>query len=233
MRKAIQLVVVMGLSGWLCGLAFAQNPGLEFHQYLKENPGVRSDLNKNSSLIENSGYLHAHPSLQNFLHAHPEVERQVRQNPNGFVQLAVLGGFGAFHEFLQAHPDVRSELEANPNIARRPDFAKRHPSLREFFKKHPEVESELRDNPQQVMSMEKGAFRYTSGEHHFDAYLDKHPDIERQLEQNPKLARNATFLNSHPGFKQYLEQHPDVREQLEGNPGVFMNGQRRLEQHGQ
>ena len=51
-----------------------------FNHFLSEHPRIAADLQRNPSLANNWGYLHAHDNLRDFLHNHPKVRRQLTAN---------------------------------------------------------------------------------------------------------------------------------------------------------
>ena len=53
----------------------------DFNHFLNEHPRIAADLQRDPSLANNSGYLHAHDNLKDFLHNHPQVRRQIAANP--------------------------------------------------------------------------------------------------------------------------------------------------------
>jgi hypothetical protein len=53
----------------------------DFNHFLSEHPRIAADLQRDPSLANNSGYLHAHDNLRDFLHNHPKVRRQLAANP--------------------------------------------------------------------------------------------------------------------------------------------------------
>jgi hypothetical protein len=53
----------------------------DFNHFLNGHPRIAADLQRDPSLANNSGYLHAHDNLKDFLHNHPQVRRQLAANP--------------------------------------------------------------------------------------------------------------------------------------------------------
>jgi hypothetical protein len=58
-----------------------------FDRFLDANPSLAASLSRNPALINNSAFLAANPSLATWLKAHPEAAEELRENPQGFLNL--------------------------------------------------------------------------------------------------------------------------------------------------
>jgi hypothetical protein len=69
-----------------------ENPGsrsetaMDFDKYMRKNPQVRQEVEKDPSLLNNPDYLAKHPDLQKFMNQHPDFQRAAAKNPDRMVR---------------------------------------------------------------------------------------------------------------------------------------------------
>lgn len=70
----------------------AEDPGsrsetaMAFDKYMRKNPQVRQEIEKDPSLLNNPDYLAKHPDLQKFMSEHPNFQRAAAKNPDRLVR---------------------------------------------------------------------------------------------------------------------------------------------------
>jgi hypothetical protein len=220
---------------------------LNFDRFLDSHPAIEQDLKKTPALVNDSGYLSAHPELKEFLNTHPGVREEIRENPQGFMNRETRFDSGRrditrqelqnFDGFLDKHPNIEQDLKKNPKLLTDTSYLSAHPELKQFLDTHPGVRTEASENPQGFMNRETrfdSAGRDITRQElqNFDGFLDKHPNIEQDLKKNPKLLTDTSYLSAHPELKQFLDTHPGVRTEASENPQGFMNRETRFDRAG-
>jgi hypothetical protein len=180
-----------------------------FDQFLDSHPQIAADLQKNPNLVNDPGYVNAHPQLKDFLEDHPRVREEVKENPSAFMNRerryeqhetgdqrppatttrdndTTRSELRSFDQFLDQDAAVAKELRSNPNLVNDPHYLSSHPKLREYLEDHPNVREELKENPTAFMSRE-GSFERHEGDrdnkgekHHKKNHKDKnHKDKDK------------------------------------------------------
>jgi hypothetical protein len=133
-----------------------------FDQFLDSHREIAEQLQKDPSLADNGEFLKNHPALQTYLQDHPELRAELKQNPNGFMQLEARNEHrddgmdrdtthrpsASFGEFLGGHSNIAEQLSKDPTLVKNKEYMENHPELQEYLNAHPDVRQELMENPQ-------------------------------------------------------------------------------------
>jgi phage-related protein len=223
-------------------------------QFLDSHPEIAEQLRKDPSLIQNQGFIEAHPALQEFLQRHPEIREEFRENPVAFMRQEerfdrrearfgdediTRGELANMDRFLDSHPEIAEQLRKDPALINNQQFVDKHPELQAFLQSHPGVREEFREDPAVFMRAEErfdrrearfGDEDITRGElANMDRFLDSHPVVAEQLTKDPSLINNQQFVEKHPELQEFLQHHPGVREEFSENPTAFMQAEERFE----
>jgi phage-related protein len=141
-------------------------------QFLDSHPEIAQRLDRDPSLIDNQGFVHAHPALQQFLQQHPGVSEAYERNPDEFMRdenhydhQGQSGGnsdmnrgqVASFHEFLEGHSGISAELAKNPSLATNDEYLQNHTELQSYLTANPEVKAQLTSDPQSfIKSAQEG-----------------------------------------------------------------------------
>lgn len=147
-------------------------------QFLDKNPGIERELWRNPSLVNDAGYLEAHPRLQAFLNQHPNVKEEIAENPHYFMERE--NRFDA-QELHAQKPDTHSNPRANSNAS-----GKELAEMDQFLDEHPRIERELWRHPSLVNNAE-----YLQAHPALQAFLERHPNAKQEIVQNPRYAFGA------------------------------------------
>ena len=216
-----------------------------FGQFAKDNFRVAQQLEANPSLINDSAFVNASPSLKEFLSVHPDVQQQFSQNPAQFIQQftrfennmgnpgdndnnagrrrnpnpdLTRGEVATTDQFLDQHPDIEKQLQANPSLINNQDFLRDHPELQTFLNNHPNVQAEFAENPNVFINQEN-RFENTPADRAADnGQANNDQANNRGGNPNPDLTRGEVASTD-----QFLDQHPSIEKQLEANPSLINN----------
>jgi hypothetical protein len=143
-----------------------------FDRFLDRHRETAEQLRKDPSLVKNEEFVKNHPELETYLQEHPGVRKEIKENPNAFMQEEARydhreDGFDRDHrenglghdadrdemhrhfgEFLGGHSDVAQRLSKDPSLVKNQEFIESHPELKEYLNAHPEVRQQLMANPQ-------------------------------------------------------------------------------------
>ena len=226
---------------------------LSWNGFLKSNPDVAQELDKNPALANNSDYIKNHPAFQEFLSGHPGIRGELIKNPQDFMSDATHYGaqpahfnyrypgvVTAFDSFLDSHPAIAQELYRNPSLAQNPQYLASHPELQEYLESHANVSQALTANLRGFMDTERRYDAQTSAwprplprtVAEFDQFLDGHPAIARELDRNPSLVSNKDYLTNHPELQEYLQSHPAIDRELAARPDAIMSAAQRYDRSG-
>src|SRR5580698_12010 len=117
------------------------HPALD--NYLRDNPGVRDQLQQNPN---------------RFMREEDRFDHDA--NPNGGGSDAMQDHMADFGGFLGAHDDIRNDLARDPNNARSRDYPVNHTELNSYLDSHPGVRDDLNSDPQGFV---KGAQKFSNG----------------------------------------------------------------------
>jgi hypothetical protein len=101
--------------------------------FLKMNPDIAQEFDKNPALADNPEYIRNHPAFQKFLSQNPGVHGELIENPQKFMREAAQYGrqpahfnyrypgvVTEFDSFLDSHPAIAQDLYRNPSQAENP-----------------------------------------------------------------------------------------------------------------
>ena len=103
-----------------------------FNGFLANHPKVGAELRANPGLINDPGWRHQHPDLQQYLQNHPRVAHNVT-----YEAAQMNGRWGAYDERHEWH-DADWWHDNHPDWfwKNHPDWAKNHPKWREEWEHH-------------------------------------------------------------------------------------------------
>ena len=136
-----------------------------FDGFLDANPEVARELIKNPSLIDDQNFVNKHPNLARFLQNHPDVRKEIRENPQGFMQREQrFQNSGEdinntelrnFDSFLDSHPQISKDLQKNPGLLDDHNYLNSHPELKQFLSTHGGVREQVKEHPEIFMRREQ------------------------------------------------------------------------------
>jgi hypothetical protein len=80
----------------------------DFGRFLSGHNDVSEQLSKNPSLATNEEYVENHPELKQFLASHPGAQKDLKENPQSFIQAA--------QQFSSTTPATTTPATKTPNL---------------------------------------------------------------------------------------------------------------------
>jgi hypothetical protein len=146
---------------------------LRFNAFLKANPQIAAELEKNPNLIDSAAFMAKYPALTAWLKDHPNVAKELKSNPTDFIKVAVdihtlasssalvqmkttgitIGELVGFDAYVASHPEIAKALKSNPSLITSAAFLAKYPELGAWLKAHPDIAKELQTNPQVFLKL--------------------------------------------------------------------------------
>lgn len=220
-------------------------------RFLDAHPDIDAQLQKNPALINQAGYVDAHPALQQFLNQHPGVQEEVAETPRYFMYRAgrleahangrlpdadrgnpnpdiTRRDLVTMDQFLDSHPEIDEQLQAKPSLVNDADYLKAHPALQTFLNQHAQVRAELAETPSYfIHRTDRMDSRGDLGR--LDQFLDDHSKIAKDLRDRPERIQDQDYLKHHKDLRAFLDQNPRVRQAVERNPDYMTQREARLQ----
>lgn len=194
-----------------------------FGQFAKDNFRVAQQLEANPSLINDSNFVNANPSLKQFLVTHPDVQQQFAQNPAQFIQEFTrsennMGNPNGDNDAARGRNPNADTQGRNPN----PDLTQGEvASTDQFLDQHPSIEKQLEANPSLINNP-----KYLSDHPELRAFLSAHAQVREEFTENPSFFMHqegrfeATEDNTRgvSTMDEYLDKHHDEARDLDAYP---------------
>lgn len=200
--------------------------------FMDANPTIAKQLVNNPTLINDQGYLKAHPALMTFLNNNPALAKQWQGSPQ--TDWLVLfndasspkglsaGQINTLDSFLDSHPTVAKQLAASPATINSQSYLKAHPELTSFLQTNPDLAEDWQSNPQSTMNSlatvdAADAKAASTGGHNHGSISGLDNDALPTKQDEALSNRQTVTLDA------FLDAHPTLGDQLQSNPSLIGN----------
>lgn len=185
----------------------------ELDNFMDAHPGIAKQLEAKPSLIDDKGYVKAHPELAAFLQSHPDLASDWRSNPQG----AMMGL--ASVDAAQAKPPFRAS-PIGPTSAGTGPTSTGPTGPRSTgsgpTSTGPTGPGSTGTGPASANPLSRAQMAT------LDNFMDYHFAIATQLETNPSLINNPGYLKDNPELATFLQNHSDIAQEWRSNPQLAM-----------
>lgn len=135
-----------------------------WEEFLDEHRTIARDLSRNPNLVNDTGYVDDHDSLDDWFDDHREAAAIIRANPNAYITRSSRSSesdpdYGqptesdiqSFEQYLDQNWEIADALYREPDLIKSRQFLRDNPSLEDWMQAHPAAARAIRERPQDYL----------------------------------------------------------------------------------